>query len=214
MEIHELIKFTLSLFAIVDPVGIIPVFLAATEGFSIAQRQAAAWVSALTVFGVLVLFAFGGTLLLDFFGVRLASFSVGGGFILLILAVAMAQARVSPIRQTPEEAQEAIEKEAVGAVPLGVPLLAGPGAITHVIVSSSGGGADRWLRHLSLVPSIFLIAFSVWLFFRLSPAIARRLGTTGIHIVTRLMGLIIAGIAVEMMANGFVQLFPGLLGKT
>ncbi|MGA7179980.1 MAG: MarC family protein [Thiobacillaceae bacterium] len=213
MEIHELLKFTLSLFAIVDPVGIIPVFLASTEGFSIGQRRAAAWVSALTVFSVLVLFAFGGTLLLDFFGVRLASFSVGGGLILLILAVAMAQARVSPIRQTPEEAQEAMEKEAVGAVPLGVPLLAGPGAITHVIVASSGKGSEQWLHHLSLVPSIFLIAFSVWLSFRLSPVIARKMGTTGIHVVTRLMGLIIAGIAVEMMANGFGQLFPGLLGQ-
>jgi MarC family membrane protein len=213
MEVHELLKFTLSLFAIVDPVGIIPVFLAATEGFSVHQRKAAAWVSALTVFCVLVLFAFGGTLLLDFFGVRLASFSVGGGFILLMLAVSMAQARLSPIRQTPEEAQEAMEKEAVGAVPLGVPLLAGPGAITHVIVASSGKGSEEWLRHLSLVPSILLIALSVWVCFRLSPVIARKMGTTGIHVVTRLMGLIIAGIAVEMIANGFVQLFPGLLGR-
>jgi multiple antibiotic resistance protein len=213
MEIHDLIKFTLSLFAIVDPIGIIPVFLASTEGFSFSQRKAAAWVSALTVFFVLVVFAFGGTQLLDFFGIRLASFSVGGGFILLMLAIAMAQARVSPIRQTPEEAREAIEKEAVGAVPLGVPLLAGPGAITHVIVASSGKGSENWLVHLSLVPSIVLIAFSVWLCFRLSPIIARKMGTTGIHVVTRLMGLIIAGIAVEMIATGFVQLFPGLLGK-
>ncbi|MGA7950797.1 MAG: MarC family protein [Thiobacillaceae bacterium] len=212
MEIHELLKFTLTLFAIVDPVGIIPVFLAATEGFSAAQRKAAAWVASFTVLSVLVVFTFGGTLLLDIFGIRLASFSVGGGMILLMLAVSMAQARISPIRQTPEEAQEAMEKEAVGAVPLGVPLLAGPGAITHVIVASSGAGATEWVRHLSLIPSIVLVAFSVWLSFRLSPVIARRLGTTGIHVVTRLMGLIIAGIAVEMIARGLGQLFPGLLG--
>jgi multiple antibiotic resistance protein len=212
MEIHELLKFTLSLFAIVDPIGIIPVFLAATEGFSVGQRKAAAGVAALTVLSVLVVFAFGGTVLLDIFGVRLASFSVGGGMILLMLAISMAQARISPIRQTPEEAREAMEKQAVGAVPLGVPLLAGPGAITHVIVASSGAGTADWLRQLSLVPSLVLVAFSVWLCFRLSPAIARRLGTTGIHVVTRLMGLIIAGIAVEMIARGFGQLFPGLLG--
>ena len=212
MQIHELLKFTLTLFAIVDPVGIIPVFLAATEGFSGRQRKAAAGVAALTVMSVLVVFAFGGTALLDIFGVRLASFSVGGGMILLMLAMSMAQARISPIRQTPEEAREAMEKQAVGAVPVGVPLLAGPGAITHVIVASSGAGTADWLRHLSLVPSIVLVAFSVLLCFRLSPVIARRLGTTGIHIVTRLMGLIIAGIAVEMIARGFGQLFPGLLG--
>ena len=212
MDIHDLAKFTLSLFAIVDPVGIIPVFLASTDGFSETQRRAAAWVASITVFGVLSLFALAGTALLDFFGVRLASFSVGGGFLLLLLAISMAQARVSPIRQTPEEAEEALEKEAVGAVPLGVPLLAGPGAITHVIVSSGGGGPHQWLHHVGLLPSILLVAFTVWLSFRLSPVIARRLGTTGIHVVTRLMGLIIAAISVEMIARGLVQLFPGLLG--
>ena len=212
MDIHDLAKFTLSLFAIVDPVGIIPVFLASTNGFSETQRRAAAWVASITVFGVLSLFALAGTALLDFFGVRLASFAVGGGFLLLLLAISMAQARVSPIRQTPEEAEEALEKEAVGAVPLGVPLLAGPGAITHVIVSSSGSGPHQWLHHVSLLPSILLVSFTVWLSFRLSPVIARRLGTTGIHVVTRLMGLIIAAISVEMIARGLVQLFPGLLG--
>ena len=211
MDLHDLVKFTLSLFAIVDPVGIIPVFLASTSGFSETQRRAAAWVAAVTVFGVLSLFALAGTALLDFFGVRLASFSVGGGFLLLLLAISMAQARISPIRQTPEEAEEALEKEAVGAVPLGVPLLAGPGAITHVIVSS-GSGPHQWLQHVSLLPSILLVAFTVWLSFRLSPVIARRLGTTGIHVVTRLMGLIIAAISVEMIARGLTQLFPGLLG--
>ncbi len=212
MDLQELAKFTLSLFAIVDPVGSIPVFLAATDGFSEAQRRAAAQVAAITVFGILTLFALAGTALLDFFGVRLASFSVGGGFLLLLLAISMAQARISPIRQTPEEAEEALEKEAVGAVPLGVPLLAGPGAITHVIVSSGRGSSHEWLQHVSLLPSILVVAFTVWLSFRLSPVIARRLGTTGIHVVTRLMGLIIAAISVEMIARGLTQLFPGLLG--
>lgn len=215
MEPHELIKFTLSLFAIVDPVGVIPVFLLATDGYSPPQRHAAAWVSAVTVFAVLAVFTFGSTALLDFFGMRLAAFSVGGGLILLLLAIAMVQAHTSPQRQTPEEAREVAQREVVGAVPLGVPLLAGPGAITHVIVAASGGDAglgETWLRQLSLLPSILLVAGSVWLSFRLSDSIARKLGTTGIHVVTRLMGLIIAGIAVEMIAKGLAELFPGLLG--
>ena len=92
-------------------------------------------------------------------------------------------------------------------------MLAGPGAITHVIVASSGPGTTDWLRHLSLIASIVLVAFSVWLCFRPSPVIACRLGTAGIHVVTRLMGLSIAGIAVEMIARGLGQLFPGLLGS-
>lgn len=215
MEPHELVKFTLSLFAIVDPVGVIPVFLLATEGYTPQQRNAAAWVSGVTVFAVLAVFAFGSTALLDFFGMRLAAFSVGGGLILLLLAIAMVQARTSPQRQTPEEAREVGEREVVGAVPLGVPLLAGPGAITHSIIAASGGeagAAEAWLRPFMLLPSILLVAASVWLSFRLADAIARKLGTTGIHVVTRLMGLVIAGIAVEMMARGLAELFPGLAG--
>lgn len=214
MEPQELLKFTLSLFAIVDPVGVIPVFLLATDGYTPQQRNAAAWVSGVTVFGVLAVFAFGSTTLLDFFGMRLAAFSVGGGLILLLLAIAMVQARTSPQRQTPEEAREVGEREVVGAVPLGVPLLAGPGAITHSIIAASGeaGLGEAWMRPFMLLPSILLVAASVWVSFRLADNIARRLGTTGIHVVTRLMGLIIAGIAVEMMARGLAELFPGLAG--
>lgn len=211
MDFLALAKATFSLFAIVDPVGVIPIFLTATLGFSEIQRRLAARIAAITVIAVLAVFTFIGEPLLAFFSIRIAAFSVAGGLLLLLLALSMVQAHVSPQRQTREEAEEAVEKDAVGVVPLGVPLLAGPGAITHVIVASGAAPGDILHQSALLIP-IMLVGLSVWLSFRLAPVIARRMGATGIHVVTRLMGLIIAAISIEMIASGLGKLFPGLLG--
>lgn len=210
MDILALAKAAFALFAIVDPVGVIPIFLLATRGYTPAQSRKAARLAALTVLGVLTLFTLGGQWLLDFLGIRLAAFSVAGGLLLLLLALSMVQAHVSPQRQTEDEALEAEEKDAVGVVPLGLPLLAGPGAITHMIVAA-GAARDEVLHQAALLIPVALVALSVWLAFRAAPAIARRLGKTGIHVVTRLMGLIIAAISIEMIAGGLGKLFPGLL---
>ncbi len=210
MDILELVKAALALFAIVDPVGVIPIFLLATQGYTLAQSHAAARIAALTVLGVLTLFTFAGGSMLMFFGIRLAAFSVAGGLLLLLLALSMVQAHVSPQRQTRDEAVEAEERDAVGVVPLGIPLLAGPGAITHVIVAASAARGEV-LHQVALLIPVALVALSVWLAFRAAPVISRRLGKTGIHVVTRLMGLIIAAISVEMIATGLGKLFPGLL---
>jgi len=210
MDLLALVKSAVALFAIVDPIGVIPIFLMATQGFTAAQSRASARIAALTVFGVLTAFAFLGEPLLTFFGIRLAAFSVAGGLLLLLLALSMVQAHVSPQRQTEDEALEAEEKDSVGAVPLGVPLLAGPGAITHVIIASGAVEGQPLQQGLQLVPVAF-VALTVWLAFRAAPLIAVRLGKTGIHVVTRLMGLIIAALSVEMIARGLGALFPGLL---
>lgn len=211
MDILELAKAALALFAIVDPVGVIPMFLLATQGYTLAQSHAAGRIAALTVLGVLTLFTFVGEPLLMFFGIRLAAFAVAGGLLLLLLALSMVQAHVSPQRQTRDEAAEAEERDAVGVVPLGIPLLAGPGAITHVIVAASAAKGNVLYQAALLIP-VALVALSVWLAFRTAPLISKRLGKTGIHVVTRLMGLIIAAISIEMIADGLGKLFPGLLG--
>lgn len=210
MELSELVKTFLSLFAIVDPVGVIPLFLVATHGYTLTQSRSAARIAALTVLGVLTLFLFLGEPMLGFFGIRLAAFSVAGGLLLLLLAMSMVQAHVSPQRQTRDEAMEAEERDAVGVVPLGIPLLAGPGAITHMIVAA-GATRGEVLQQTALLIPVALVALSVWLSFRAAPMIAKRLGKTGIHVVTRLMGLIIAAISIEMIASGLGKLFPGLL---
>lgn len=209
-ELTELGKAAISLFAIVDPVGSIPLFLSATHGWSASRRARAGRMAALTVFLVLGVTAFLGEAILEFFAISLASFSVAGGILLLLLSVAMMQARISPLRQTEVEAEEAADKEDVGVVPLGIPLLAGPGAISHVIIHGHNAGA--LLHQTLLLLPIALVAVSVWLAFRAAIPLSRRLGATGMNIVTRLMGLIIAAISVEMIASGLGTLFPGLLG--
>jgi len=211
MDVLALAQSAFALFAIVDPVGAIPIFLLATQGYTLAQSRAAARLAAFTVFAVLLLAAYGGQFILDFFGIRIAAFSVAGGLLLMLLALSMVQAHVSPQRQTADEAAEAEEKDAVGVVPLGVPLLAGPGAITHMIVAA-GAARGEPVQQAALVIPVLLVALSVWLIFRAAHAIEKRLGRTGIHVVTRLMGLIIAAISIEMIASGLGQLFPGLLG--
>lgn len=211
-DLGELLKTAVSLFAIVDPIGSVPLFLSATHGWSIDRRAQAARVAALTVFVVLGVAVFLGESLITFFGISLASFSVGGGILLLLLAISMMQAQRTPIRQTEEEAVEAVERESVGVVPLGIPLLAGPGAITQVIIAGHDSGTALLLHQLLLLLPIGLVALAVWLTFRVAMPLSHRLGATGIHIVTRLMGLIIAAISVEMIARGLLKLFPGLAG--
>jgi len=204
----EIFKTVVSLFVIVDPVGNVPLFLNATVKWPAARRSRASRMAALTVFIVLALSAVLGEQILNLFGISLAAFSVGSGILLLLLAISMLQARISSIRQSPEEAVEAVEKEALGVVPFGIPLLAGPGAISSVMISVHQH--PGWLDLLLILIPITIVSLSVWASFLFATPIARRLGQTGIHIVTRLMGLILAALAVEMMAKGIVVLLPAL----
>lgn len=201
-------KTVISLFVIVDPIGTIPIFLSTTEKWGTQRRVRAARIAAVTVFVVLSLTALLGEGILNLFGISLASFSVGAGILLLMLAISMLQAQTSFLRQTPEEAEEAVERNELGAVPLGVPLLAGPGAISNVMISVQQH--PGWLNLLLTLIAIGMVAISVWIFFLFAIPIARRLGRTGIHVVTRLMGLILAALAVDLIARGLKILFPVL----
>lgn len=205
----HLFKIGIALFAIVNAIGGVPVFISATEGWSADARSRAARTIALTVFTVLTLSVFTGDRILAFFGISIASFQVGGGILLLLMAIAMMHARQSGARQTAEEEVAAADREAVAIVPLSIPLLAGPGAISSMIIAADQSGG-LW-GHVLLIAPVTVVSLLVWLILRLSVSIAHRLGTIGINIVTRLMGLILAAMAIEFMAHGLGSLFPGLL---
>jgi multiple antibiotic resistance protein len=209
-EWHQLFKITVALFAIVNPFGGIPIFISATQGWSARDRARTSRTVALTVFLVLALAAFTGDRLLEFFNVSIGSFMVGGGILVLLLAISMLQAKESAIRQTPEEAVEVAERQAVGVVPLGIPLLAGPGAISSVIIAAHQFRHGDLLGHVLLLIPITTVTLVVWSVFLLGGRISRRLGRTGLNIVTRLMGLILAAMAVETIARGLTELFPKL----
>lgn len=201
-----LFKVTLALFAIVNPIGSVPIFISATDGWSNQDRAKTAKTVAITVFIILAISAFLGDKILSFFGISIPSFQVGGGILLMLIAISMMHGKQSGTRQTLEEAQTMAEREVIAIVPLSIPLLAGPGAISHMIIAAQQ--THSFVGHLSLVLPIVVICLMIWLILRLAVAISQRLGSIGINIVTRLMGLILAAMAVEFVVHGLIGLFP------
>jgi multiple antibiotic resistance protein len=208
-EWTELMKLTLALVAIVDPIAGIPMFLSTTAHDTAQARHRTAGVVAITVFCVLTVAALIGTEVLRFFGISIPTFLIGGGILLLLMAISMLQAKESGMRQTPDEAVEATEKDAVAVVPLGIPLLAGPGAISTMIIATHQ--SPGILHHFLLLIPAAITALTVWFCFLAATRISGRLGRTGINIISRVMGLIIAAIGVEFMYRGIIELFPKLL---
>lgn len=210
MDWTFIIKTGVSLLAILNPLGAIPLFLGLTEGMDTETRRRTGQAAAFAVAIVLVVAVWFGQSILEVFGVRIASFQVGGGILALLMAIDMLQARISASKQTREEAREAGTRASVGVVPLGIPLLAGPGSISLAIVGAeqaSGPGEMVGLTGVVLVLGIVILVV-----LRLADPIGRILGRTGINIITRLMGLVLAAIAIEFIATGMSDLFPGLLG--
>lgn len=203
-----LFKVTLALFAIVNPIGSVPIFISATDGWSSEDRAKTAKTVAITVFIVLAISAFLGDQILSFFSISIPSFQVGGGILLMLIAISMMHGKQSGTRQTPEEAQTLAERKVIAIVPLSIPLLAGPGAISNMIIAAQQNSS--FIGHLSLVLPILIICLIIWTILRLSVGISHQLGSIGINIVTRLMGLILAAMAVEFIAHGLIGLFPRL----
>ncbi|MCX7960576.1 MAG: NAAT family transporter [Burkholderiales bacterium] len=200
-------RFLVTLIAVLDPFLAVPVYLALTAHHGALRRRSLARVVAITVFAVLAVSALVGERLLVFIGASLPAFRVGGGLVLLLMALAMLNAEAGGVRQTRAEAREVTSGEASGAVPLAVPLLAGPGAISTTILAAQPGGA----AHLAAILGCIAIACAAtWAVLRLAQPIGARLGTTGLNIATRLLGLLLAALAVQTMAEGLRQLFPGL----
>jgi multiple antibiotic resistance protein len=208
MEWAYLFKIGIALFAIVNPIGSVPIFISATVGWNKKEKLRTANVVVLTVFLVLLTSALFGDGILEFFSITIPSFQVGGGILILLISINMLHAKQSHSRQTPEEAKTMEERDVIAIVPLSIPLLAGPGAISSMIIAAQQ--SKTFFGHISLVIPIFVVAILIWLTLQLSSFIADKLGTIGINIVTRLMGLILAAMAVEFIAHGLIGLFPAL----
>ena len=207
-EYAHLVKTTLALFAIVSPLGALPMFIASTRNWSKQERAKTTRTVAFTVFIVLMVSAFLGEHILDFFGISIPSFEVGGGILLMLIAIAMMHGKQSGARQTEEEAHDMEERKVIAIVPLSIPLLVGPGAISSMILSAQQH--PTFTGHLMLTVPALIVALSAWLTLQLADNITHFLGTTGINVITRLMGLILTAMAVEFIAHGLTGLFPHL----
>lgn len=201
---NEYAKMFISLFAVLDPIGIIPIIITFTMGLAPHRRAWVGRVASLSVCGILFTALLLGKLLLEFFGISLFSFRTAGGLILLMMSIKML---ASP-GHTVTEAQEEDAGSSIAIVPLSTPLLAGPGAISTVILDAQKGSGV--LHYTIMLLVIVLLSISIWLTFLAAPWVEKRLGKTGISIFSRLMGMILAAIAVEFIAGGLKGLFPGL----
>jgi multiple antibiotic resistance protein len=207
-------KPLITLLAIVNPPAIIPFFIYYTQGFSRAQRRHTVVVASITAFLVIAASALLGIRILEFFSISVASFQVGGGMLLLTSAMNMLNAKPAEAKPSTNEMEAGADKLAMGnsiaVVPLTIPLLTGPATMSTVVIYAER--AQTALQLGTLVAYGVVVALVTAVSFALANPIARVLGQTGINVLTRLMGLILAALAVEVMAEGLGKLFP-VLGR-
>lgn len=205
---NEYLQLTAGLISVVNPVGAIPTFISLTVNRTAKERRRTAFFAALSVAIVLLVSLFAGEPILHILGISIAGFRVAGGILMLLMGISMIHARNDRSRHTPEEQAESFEKESVAVVPLAIPLLSGPGAISTTIVYAHTQFSIN--HYLLVIAVIFSIACTVLAVLLSAERIAQALGHTGMNVITRVMGLILASIAVEFIAKGLIVLFPVL----
>jgi multiple antibiotic resistance protein len=210
--VAELISFSVvafsAIFFIVDPFAVLPVFIAMTERDTDEKRRAMARRACMIAAGVLIFFTFGGSVLFRVLGVTLAAFKIAGGVLLLLTALDMLQSRSSSTRTSSAEIAEGTEKDDIAIVPLAMPLLAGPGSIASVMVLTAE--AKSVLHVVVIVACILATALISYWVLRGARMVSRALGASGAAILNRIMGLLLAAIAVQFMVAGIREAFPEL----
>lgn len=199
-----------AIFFVVDPLALIPVFLAMTRGDSAGKKRRMAQKAAIATGVTLLTFAVAGNVIFQIFGITIGAFKIAGGALLFLLALDMMKATQSKVRVRPEEEEEGAQRDDIAIVPLTIPMLAGPGAIaTTMVVTSKAEGRPLYLLVILVV--ILITAALTWLTLRSAVLIETRLGTTGLNVLTRVMGLLLAAVAVQFVVDGLGEVLPKML---
>jgi multiple antibiotic resistance protein len=202
------VKFSLlalsSIFFLVDPFAAIPSFIAITVGVEPTRRRGMARKAAITCFIVLISFALAGQFIFNLFGIKLPAFEIAGGLILMLIGIDMMEARRSPTQESQAETEDAASREDAGIVPLGIPMLAGPGAISSVMVLV-GEAPNHW-QMLAIIGSIAITAVASYFVLSGADRIRVFLGETGIRILVRIMGLLLVALAMQFFVTGLTDL--------
>lgn len=204
---RDLVLFLVSLFSVVNPLSVIPTFIGLTQGASRPERRKITRQASIAVFLILTASYLAGEAVLGFFSISVASLRVAGGVLIFGMAWSMLQATVSRAKQTREEALEAGERDSIAVVPLAMPLLAGPGAISLMIIVA--GRTEGLVNHGLTLLGTAVMALTTWGLLLVAGPITKALGRTGLNVATRFMGLILAAIAVEFISSGLLDIFPG-----
>ncbi len=205
----EIAKIFIALLVLVNPLGAIPIFISLTPTHSQQERKKTARATAIAIAVILVLFALVGDSLLQFLGISIGSFQVGGGLLVMLIAITLMNAKPETTKTTKVERAEAESKTNIAVVPMAIPLMTGPGTISTVIIYSST--ATSWVQLAYLVISGLLIAITSYCALVMASPISRILGQTGINIVNRVMGMLLAAVSVEIVVDGIYRLFPQLV---
>lgn len=207
MEWNEYTRMFVGLLAIVSPIGVVPLYLSFTE--NIKRRRSA--VARTTAFSVALIFTVTmllGQTLLSFFSISVDAFRVAGGILLMSIAFGMLQAKINRTGHTPEEDEDAVDSASVAVVPLAMPLLAGPGAMSTIILFSNQ--LQGPMDYAALFIACQLVALLIWAILHFAPQIGDRMSQTSMNVTTRVMGLILAAMSVEFIVGGLRNLLPGL----
>lgn len=201
---HSFILIAFStLFTIVNPIGILPVFVAVTGDASTSKKKKIALKVGITSTLILLSCSIFGSVIFEIFGISLAAFKIAGGILLFMVALEMLNAKHSRSKSTPEEHQEGAAKEDMAIFPLSIPLVAGPGAIASVFMLTDK--ATTLYEHGILYVVILVTMLVLFVSLRSANEIQKFLGTIGINVLTRLMGLILAAMAVQFVIDGFLE---------
>jgi len=208
LPLEEYIKIFFGVFAIMGPFSAMPIYVNLTTGKSKQEKNQLAKNAAIAGLCVALCSVWLGTYILGFFNIGIPAFKVAGGILLLTLAINMINAKIPGAKQTPEELAEAkVSNRDLAIIPLAIPLIMGPGAISTVIVFSNSATGVGHLGMMSLIVGVLIL--NIYIFLRAAAFLSEKLGLIGINVISRIMGLILAAIAVEFMASGLIKLFPG-----
>ena len=198
-----------SLFALINPIGITPILLSMTEGDNDIEYKNIVKKGILTAYIILTIFTLMGDLIFKFYGITIYAFMIAGGILFLRNSFDMIDSKVSREASTPLETKEAIKKEDVSITPIGIPLIAGPGAITSVMLLSSQTNTfiDKCIVHINIIITLLL----TYIILLLGKKISKKIGTTGIRIIQRIMGLILLVISIQFIINGILLLIENQL---
>ena len=209
-EIQFFIFCLTTLFTLINPIGISPILIIMTERFSKKEKINIAQKGSLTAFITLILFSLLGSVVFNFFGITIEAFQIMGGILFFRNGLRMLDSKIGRSRTTPAEQEESEESDDIAVSPIGIPLIAGPGAITAAMLLSSQ--TPQLYSYFTLIFSIFFVLSLVYLILRNGDMILKLLGTTGIRIIQRLMGLILMVIAVQFVINGVISIYNPLMG--
>lgn len=205
-----LFKAFLTLFVVIDPIGLTPIFITLAGNRSSVEQARIARQAVLVAGGIVLAFAIGGSLLLSYLGISIAAFQVAAGILLMKIAIDMVFAHRE--RETEEEKKEAQSRDDISVFPLAIPLIAGPGTLASILILVSEASVYSFGLVLILVIAavVLLIAY---ILLRFSRHLAHFLGQTGINVVTRVLGVLLAALAVQYIANGVVVILKGVFSQ-